>query len=309
VNLLVTGCGGDIGQSIGKILNENDLVTHLYGCDISSNNAGKFIFNDFFIGLPVSDPNYLKSLQQIVEEKSIDFIIPISEHELRFIEKKKLSNIGNAKFICANHQAMEVGFDKLLTARFLEQNDFLFPKTELISNLKQTDFPCIAKARTGSGSQDVFILKDDLDFEYIKRKHPDFILQEYIDSDIGEFTCGLFRTLEHGTRAIILKRELMGGFSGYGEVIENDTLKKFLFKLADVLNLNGSINVQLRLTKAGPFVFEINPRFSSTVLFRHMFGFKDLIWSIEDATNSKPSDYTNVEAGKKFYKGFSEYID
>ena len=54
-NILVTGCGGDIGQSIGKILNSSKFVENLYGCDISNKNAGSFIFNNFFLSFPCSD--------------------------------------------------------------------------------------------------------------------------------------------------------------------------------------------------------------------------------------------------------------
>ena len=35
LNILVTGCGGDIGQSIGKILVKSDYTKNLYGIDIS----------------------------------------------------------------------------------------------------------------------------------------------------------------------------------------------------------------------------------------------------------------------------------
>jgi carbamoyl-phosphate synthase large subunit len=52
--------------------------------------------------------------------------------------------------------------------------------------------------------------------------------------------------------------------------------------LAEALDLRGSINVQLRITTNGPRIFEINPRFSSTVLMRHQMGFCDLVWSIQD---------------------------
>ncbi len=42
-NVLVTSCGGDIGQSIGKILKDLKLCNFLVW-DISSKNAAKFIF-------------------------------------------------------------------------------------------------------------------------------------------------------------------------------------------------------------------------------------------------------------------------
>ena len=81
-----------------------------------------------------------------------------------------------------------------------------------------------------------------------------------------------------------------------------------LEKLAVKLNLVGSINVQLRITDNSPKVFEINPRFSSTVLYRHLFGFEDLIWSIEDRLGLELSDNRQNVTGRKIYKGYEEYI-
>ena len=63
--------------------------------------------------------------------------------------------------------------------------------------------------------------------------------------------------------------------------------------IANEVSLLGSMNVQLRLTNEGPRIFEINPRFSSTVLMRHLIGFQDLIWTINDILNVKNS-YINI---------------
>jgi len=310
-NILVTGCGGDIGQSVGKILNQNSNVDCLIGCDISNQNAGQFIFKNFFLGVPCSHEGYVESIEDVVLKHKIDLIIPIAEPELRFLSNSKILNkIGQAKIVCANEKSLEIGFDKLKTANFLEENDLPFPKTELMSSItEQLVFPVIIKSRTGSGSSAIYIANNEVDFNYLKYKHPDFIVQEFLSSDDGEFTCGVFRSNNGVVRSIVLKRELTGGYSGYGEVVHNSTITKVLSTIAEKLDLRGSINVQLRLTSKGPVVFEINPRFSSTVLFRHMFGFEDLKWSIQDKTEQEVSAYKEVEAGKKFYKGFSEYIN
>ena len=129
-----------------------------------------------------------------------------------------------------------------------------------------------------------------------------------MDGTSGEFTCGLYRSASGTVRAIILKRELIGGFSGYGEVIENPQIEALLIELAEKLELRGSINVQLRISNGKPVVFEINPRFSSTVLFRHMLGFQDLVWAVEERLGLSLSPYQGVQSGCKFYKGFQEYI-
>lgn len=310
VNVLVTGCGGDIGLSIGKILNELEYVNNLYGCDISEKNAAKFIFDNFLIGLPVSDGNFLKNLEKLVIEYNIDFIIPVSEHELRFFASEDISDsLISGKLIMASDRALEVGFDKLETANFLEKHGLPFPKTQLVNAEKGVQkFPVIAKSRTGSGSSKIEVVEDTETLKLLRKTNPDFIVQEYLEGDSGEFTCGLFRSKKGEIRTIIFKRELHGSYSGYGEVIVSQEIDDLLLSMAEKLNLVGSINVQLRLGPQGPTVFEINPRFSSTVRFRDLLGYHDVKWSIEDALGMEVSDFHKVPEGKKFYKGFIEYI-
>ena len=309
-NILITGCGGDIGQSIGKILNESKYVNKLYGCDISTKNASKFIFKNFQIGLPCSDENYISNIEKIVLDNNIDFIIPVSEPEIRFLyDNSILNNIGKAILIMASSNAIKIGIDKLKTSNFLKDNNLPFPITNLVTDSSNFKLPVIVKSRSGSGSKDIYKIEDMSNYEFIKKKHPDFIRQEYISDYSGEYTCGLYRSRKGKIRIIILKRELTGGYSGYGEVIENTQIEEVLIEIATLLNLVGSINVQLRISDNKAIVFEINPRFSSTVLFRHMFGFKDLEWSIEDVLGNELGDYIKPKSGSKFYKGFNEYID
>ena len=309
INVLVTGCGGDIGQSIGKILNKSAFVNELYGCDISDKNAGKFIYSNFFIGLPYKDPNYLSNLEFFVEDNKIDYIIPMSEPELRyFSDTDNLKAIGRAKMLTASSEALSIGFDKLATVNFLKSNNLPFPETVLVANESTPNFPVILKSRTGSGSSAIYKVENLEDYNYIKSKHSDFIAQEFLEDSQGEFTCGVFRSKNQEIRTLAFKRELTSGYSGYGEIINNEQINNLLCNLANKINLDGSINVQLRLTKKGPVVFEINPRFSSTVLFRHMFGFKDLEWSIQDKLNIELEPYEAAKAGQTFYKGFKEFI-
>ena len=309
-NILVTGCGGDIGQSIGKILLESDYVNNLFGIDISDKNAGKFIFERFHLGPRCSNENYIQFLENFVKENKIDVVIPVSEPELRFLSKNEiLDEIGGAKLITASLFALQIGFDKLKTAQFLEENKLPFPISDSIDEVEEVKFfPVILKSKTGSGSSQVYRVEDAESFNWIKAHNSDFVVQEYIDGAKGEFTCGLFRSKAGDTRNIILKRELMGGFSGYGEVVENKEIENLLNVIGDRLKLEGSINVQLRLVEKGPLVFEINPRFSSTVRFRQMLAFNDLEWSIEDKLGIPLSDYDPNSVGRKFYKGFNEYI-
>lgn len=311
LNILVTGCGGDIGQSLGKILLKSSYTKNLFGIDISDKNAAQFIFPNFSVGLRFTNCDYLQKLEAFVEENAIDIIIPIAEPELRyFSENNSLDCIGKAKMITASAKALEVGFDKYKTAEFLKAEGLPFPKTYLAKEVKTIDaFPVILKSKTGSGSKDIYKITTMEEFLFYTRTHSeDYVVQEFITDENGEFTCGLYRSSKGEIRSQIFKRELHGGYSGYGEVIKNETITVLLEELAVKLDLVGSINVQLRIQGNSPKIFEINPRFSSTVLYRHLFGFEDLIWSIEDRLGLDLSDNRQDVVGRKFYKGYEEYI-
>ena len=73
-NVLVTGCGGDIGQSIGKILNKQPL-NNLIGCDISNKNAGPFIFDNFNLSLRCDDPEYLNYTENLLSRLPKYFVV------------------------------------------------------------------------------------------------------------------------------------------------------------------------------------------------------------------------------------------
>lgn len=310
MNVLVTGCGGDIGQSIGKILLEFKKVKKLYGCDISDKNAGIFIFKNFFLSRPCSDKNYLNFLEKNIKKFRIQLVIPVSEPELRFFNQNNISKLGDAKLIMPSTYAMHVGFDKFETYKFLKKIKAPFPKTEIFtSNSKIVKFPIILKSRRGSGSSSVEIIENIEQYNCKKNLYNDnYIIQELIEGDNNEYTCGLFRSTYGEIRTIIIRRELMSGFTVYGEVIKNNKIEKLLIKLANKIDLNGSINVQLKLTHKGPIIFEINPRFSSTVRYRDLLGFKDVCWCIDDHLKKPLKTYKNISIGKKIYKGFTEYI-
>ena len=307
-NIVVTGCGGDIGQSIGKILKQSPLFEKVIGADLTDEHAGKFIF-DQMVKLPLcTSPDYSKSLEKLIQQFNIDLVLPISEPELRMHTEQGIeSDFINTKLICANLKARQIGFDKLATSDFLEQSGLPFPETFVIDTMSPLNFPLILKSRKGSGSKSIFVLNDIEEFYFYQKKYPHFIVQELIAGDPDEYTCGLFRSKNGEIRSVIYKRKLVDSYSGYGEVVENDSITKLLHTIATNLDLRGSINVQLKLSEKGPCVFEINPRFSSTVKFRHMMGFEDLIWSVKDAVGEPLTNFISPQVGTKFYKGFYEY--
>lgn len=309
-NILITGCGGDIGQSIIKIIKSLKISNAVIGCDIHDRHPGKFLVDRFFVVPQCTSEKYFEEIESLIVKENVQLIIPTSEKELRFFHERNIyDDLFQIPLVMANSEALSTGFDKLETSEFLKKNKLPFPKTYIIKDLKSPVYPSILKDRIGSGSKQILKIESEDDFYFYQKKYPEYLCQEYLSNNDLEYTCGLYRNKNREIRTLIFNRTLSGGFSNYGIVEENDSIKKLLLNIAEHLNLLGSINVQLRLTPRGPVVFEINPRFSSTVLFRHLFGFKDLLWSVEDVLGLPQSSAANVKSGRKFYKGYQEYYE
>jgi carbamoyl-phosphate synthase large subunit len=306
--LLITGCGGDIGQSIGKILKMEYPKCKLIGCDIHDKHAAHFIYDECITIPRVDAPDYMESLVELTKKYNPNLIIPMSEAELRFFADNKTTAISGIKLIMANAYAMNIGNNKLFTQELLRENGLPYAWTVKANEGNPIEFPCIIKDLAGRGSKDVSILQaKDYDPEHSYESH--IIFQELLLPDHEEYTCGLFRSSEGDIRTIVFRRNLFQGYTNYAEVSSNAEIDNLLHSLANILQLHGSMNVQLRLTeKKGPVVFEINSRFSSTVLFRYMLGYKDLIWTIQDNLNIPIDDYKSPKTSARIYKGWQEYI-
>jgi len=307
-NIIVTGCGGDIGISIGRILKISNVSNRVIGCDINEEHGGSVFFDVFEIVERADSKFYIESLLNICKKYSVDLIIPTSEPELRFFfNEDLLGALDGIPVLVVNKKALTIGFDKALTVDLLKSSVLLYPWTTLVSEGTPKAFPCIIKKRYGSGSKEIMIVEEEV-VDYYSTKRPDDLWQEYLSPDDQEYTCGLYRSKAGEIRTIILKRRLDGSLTVYGEVKENMEIEVMLNRLAEILDLQGSINPQLRLTERGPVIFEINPRFSSTVMFRHLLGFKDLIWSVNEIAGKVIEDYIPPKIGTRFYRASQEVI-
>jgi carbamoyl-phosphate synthase large subunit len=177
---------------------------------------------------------------------------------------------------------ISAGLDKLATAEALRRFGLPAPWTIAVTDGEPRSCPCILKNRFGSGSRMVFTVRDLAEALYLAERYPQAIYQELLEPADREITCAVYRARDGRTTSLLMLRRLTGGFTGWARVIEDAETSRMCVILAEKMNLRGSMNVQLRLTDQGPRVFEINPRFSSTVLMRHRLGFTDVVWALEE---------------------------
>lgn len=287
--LLITGIAGDIAQGIATLLKEIYPSWRILGMDIHQRHGGGSFVDQNYLAPRADHPDYLSFLFNLIDTEQVDICIPMSEAELKLLAKLEPHQKPALIWIHANPKAIEIGSDKLETARFLASIGVPGPwSLDVLDVAENTPFPCIFKPRRSAGSKAIFRCEGPDEVNFLRHRYDDGLLQELLLPDDQEVTCALFRSQRTGEIAVLqLLRALTGGFTGWAEVIEHAEILSQSHSIAEALDLNGSINLQLRITENGPRIFEINPRFSSTVLIRHRMGFQDVVWSIQDALGEK----------------------
>ena len=308
MNILVSAVGGDLGQSVIKCLRDSNYHPNILGCDMNPFAGGRADVDEFFPAPPVKDKQqYIDFLLRIIKKKRINYVFLLSDVEIIFFNENRESfRETNAIFLVSEKHIIDTFMDKYKTAAFFKEKGIAYPRTWLPSQYdNQLEFPLILKKRRGSGSQRLFKVNDAEEMQFYLKRNNDMIVQEYLPGEDNEYTAGLFK---HGEtiHTITFKRILApGGFSQQVELVTEESINKFPKELAGQLDFQGSINVQFRLTHRGCIPFEINPRFSSTVYFRHRFGFKDVLWWL-DLYEGRPVSYTPVFTAGIGVKKFSE---
>lgn len=318
LNIGITGIGGNIGLGIlfalKKSKHKNAKVT---GMDNNSFSVGLYKADRSHIMPKADSPEYLDKIVDVCIKEKIDGLFVSTEKELVVLSKNKddfFRKTGTVLMV-ADYKIVETCLDKWKTCLFLKENNMPCPKSVLVSGnqgkavgffIKKMGFPLVLKPRQSRGARDVYVIKNQEEFNFYKKRINQPILQEYLLPKEEEYTCGVFRAFGK-TFTIIFKRELVDGITNKAIVWKDKDIDNLCKKIAKAFNLNGSINIQLRKTKTGPVPFEINPRYSSTVSMRSHLGFNDVEWAIDVFLFKKEIKYTAPKKGILILRHFEDF--
>ncbi len=293
--ILITAIGGDIAQSVAAIIREEKPNFRMLGVDMDDRHGGS-LFVDQFCKIPsAQDSTYVSSLKSIIKKENVNIMLPMSETEISVLQPSQ-SEFQNLQWITAGNEIVNLGLDKLLTARKIAELGLPVPWTINADEDLPKEYPCIVKSRFGSGSRTVYAVSNKEDAIHLKGRVKNAIFQELLLPEDQEITCAVYRTIDGRVTVLQMLRRLTGGFTGWAKVMDDPEIRDMCESIAVAFHLTGSMNVQLRRTLKGPRIFEINPRFSSTVLMRHRLGFKDVIWTL-DELEGKGIRFSKIKEG------------
>ena len=306
--VLLTGCSEHISQGLCQILRTTGAARRVIGCDTHAYHPGEVLFDETDVIAEAGDPAFPDTLAEVVRRHQVDLVVPVFEAEIGLLDREATSQsrVGTPVLLPST-SAVCIGLDKLATARFLEHHGLDHPWTQLAGESEPRALPCILKPRRGNGGCGVLRIADPSLADCYRRLRPDDLWQELLLPDDQEYTCGLYRSARGEVRVMATRRVWRHGKTCAGTVTRDRRIEGYLAAIAEGLQLQGSINVQLRLTPRGPVAFEINPRFSGTVVFRHLNGFEDFLWSLQEARGLAPSPFLGVPAGARYFLGARQF--
>lgn len=305
--LFITAIGGDIGCAVLKCLREEYGEIDIIGCDITRYNAGINLVSKFYIVPPFSDGElYWESIISICIKEKISHYLPMTEPEILIAESHRdFFKSNNIKLMINDSDILKIAMNKYMTIKHLEKYGLKVPITWRVDEVYLIKkFPVIVKSEQGSGSSFVRKANNVMELnQYIKElENP--IIQQYIDGDDQEYTAGIFSDGKIINSIAFCRKLGTNGMTVWAESINDPKLNEICNEIAKIFDLKGSINIQLRKNNNEYYLFEINPRISSTVGFRYKIGFKDLIWWLDylDKTKSlEKYEYTRDIIGVKTY--------
>ncbi len=220
-----------------------------------------------------TSPQYLKAIDALVKKWKIDCIIPGADEELPAVKQYSVTNkaviavVPSYAFIesCLDKKRLMQELDRLHISRLLPFN-----------KKKDVRYPAVAKPIFGRGSRGVHIIKNSKELDgYLKLynvKFNDILVQPYIGGD--EYTISVVANNLNRLVGVVPKRVIIKkGITRVAVVESNDVIREVCEKVTALMQPAGPCNVQLKLYKGRAFIFEINPRLSTTaVLTDRAFG-------------------------------------
>lgn len=275
--ILFSALGGSLFPTLKNYLeNKFEIFFH------DNNDRLKYEYPNYeFIKSPkVGSCDYIPFLKNYILSKKIDIYIPLIDEELLEV-KKSLEGFMNLKVISPNTDFIKITLDKFCLMEKLKNEkislieSFEFKASESIRNLN--DYPYIIKPIFGRGSRGIKIVsnKNQLNYNLNNSNEGEFI-QKFItgtEYTIGVNVNNLNQILSISSRKIIFKK----GITIEAVTKKNNLINQTVKKIVKKLKPEGPFNLQLIVDSENNInVFEINPRFSTSLVLSYYSGIREI---------------------------------
>lgn len=252
---------------------------------------------DVCVQLPAVYANdYIDTLLETCKRYSVDLIVSLNDLELPILSANKalFEEVG-VKVLVSDSRVIDICFDKLKTAQFVEQIGLRAPRTyvrlidaEQAIEHGELAFPVIMKPRWGSGSIGIEIV-DDIDdlrvvYHLLCRKIKKTILATASQGDEYVMIQQLIKGREYGLDimndlngnhvAVSVKEKLAmrAGETDKAITVDNAELSRMGQAIGTALGHIGNLDCDILEENGQYYVLELNPRFGGGFPFSYEAG-------------------------------------
>lgn len=303
VRVAVSGVGGGVGQAVLRALRLAAPDVWILGLDMNPRSAGLYLADAGYRLPPCTESDYVTQLLAALKKERILALIPGSDPELPVLARAR-DEIEEAgiRVIVGADVPVDICRDKRISSEYFREVGFPFvrtvPVSEAVRLADEVGYPLVVKPLGGSASRGVAVVFSRLELEsYLGQ--PGYIVQECAfpfswsckpggvtaesvycgDSLRQEEEISIQVVYDHlgqhlGTFTSV--NRLQSGVPIFVDPQRIPQVESVVEQMANALRdrgLIGPCNLQCRLTKEGPKVFEINPRFTGITGVRAAMGF------------------------------------
>ena len=309
LTVLVTAVGDHVAVSLIKALRQSALRPRIVATEANVRSVGLFRADAAYLLPHVADDEvgYLRRLKEICTAERVSMVCFGSDIEMRRVAPhlRDIERATGARLIVNAPQQLETFMDKWTMVRALHEKGLPAPDSVLATDLEAVlgflarhDFPMILKPRHGTGSKNVFVVRNERELDLLSQYISEPVLQEYLVPDAEEYTVGVYKSPRSGfVGQIVLRRELRHGVTYKAEVVQDGDIEAVCRTVVESFDVWGPFNLQLRKTAAGVRIFEINPRFSSSAVIRAHFGFNEPEMCLRDVVMGQSLSPPEVRPG------------
>ncbi|MDO8626795.1 MAG: ATP-grasp domain-containing protein [Candidatus Magasanikbacteria bacterium] len=261
-NILITCAGGSGPLYLAKQLKKKGY--HVYLSDGSNESIARFLGFPFALMPFGNSQQYLPAVKDLIRRWNIQCIVPGADEELLAVAKlcEEIPHLQavlpRKDFIaaCLNKKELMKRLAKLSISSLLS-----------FATRRSVAYPAAVKPMYGRGSRGFHIVHNSRQLAgYLalyNKKFSELVVQPYIAGD--EYTVSVIVNNKNQLLAIVCKKILLKrGITKAAVVVKNNVIDRVCRMIVKKMSPGGPFNVQLKLYKGKVYIFEINPRLSTT---------------------------------------------
>lgn len=265
--IFLTGGGG--AGTIAVIAALKELGYEVSTADASVHSAGLGLADRGYV-IPFGvDPAFPAAFAEIMRRERPHFVVPLVDEEIPIVHRLVAKDFPDVRVVAPRLAFCEDMMDKWIMYERLAAAGIGVAKTWLARDAASCTYPAIIKPRVGRGSRGLAYLDGPADLAaYLAaspKEHDQLLVQERAPG--AEYTTSVVCSLDNELLAVVPKEVgTKKGITQVGTTRRSPAIDALCARVVSELDPRGPFNVQLMLGPGDkPLVFEINPRYSTTV--------------------------------------------